>query len=114
MICRNGSVGATGQNAPTNGYEPPLKIDSVVVNRFLLNDDMVVFGFWRNAMSIIIIYMYIYTHEESLCTLWICKSNYIVYYIRYLYSMDMQIQLYCLVLIYFGYGVMWRSKYGVN
>ena len=32
MICRDGSVGAAGQTAPTNGYEPPLKIDSVVVS----------------------------------------------------------------------------------
>ena len=31
MICRDGSVGAADQTAPTNGYEPPLKIDSVVV-----------------------------------------------------------------------------------
>ena len=31
MICRDGSVGAAGQTAPTKSYEPPLKIDSIVV-----------------------------------------------------------------------------------
>ena len=31
MICRDGSVGAAGQTSPINSYEPPLKIDSVVV-----------------------------------------------------------------------------------
>ena len=31
MICRDGSVGAAGRTAPTKGYEPPLKIDFVVV-----------------------------------------------------------------------------------
>ena len=31
IICRDGSVGAAGQIAPTKGYEPSLKIDSVVV-----------------------------------------------------------------------------------
>ena len=31
MICRDGSVGAAGQTAPTKGYESPLKIVSVVV-----------------------------------------------------------------------------------
>ena len=32
MICREALVGAAGQTAPTNGYESPLKIDSVVVS----------------------------------------------------------------------------------
>ena len=32
MICRDSSVGAAGQTAPTNGYEPPLNIDSAVVS----------------------------------------------------------------------------------
>ena len=32
MICRDSWVGAAGQTAPTNGYEPPLKIYSVVVH----------------------------------------------------------------------------------
>ena len=31
MICRDGSVGAADQTAPINGYEPPVKIDYVVV-----------------------------------------------------------------------------------
>ena len=31
LICRDSSVGAVGQTAPINDYEPPLKIDSVVV-----------------------------------------------------------------------------------
>ena len=31
MIYRDGSVGAAGQIVPTKGYEPPLKIDSAVV-----------------------------------------------------------------------------------
>ena len=31
MICRDDSVGAAGQTAPTKGYEPPLKIDFVAV-----------------------------------------------------------------------------------
>ena len=32
MICRDGLVGAADQTVPTNGYEPLLKIDSVVVS----------------------------------------------------------------------------------
>ena len=39
MICRDDSVGAAGQTAPTNGYEPPLKIDYVVVLLFLLETE---------------------------------------------------------------------------
>ena len=35
MICRDGSVRAAGETAPTKGYEPPLKIDSVVVRAVL-------------------------------------------------------------------------------
>jgi len=31
MICRDGSVGAAGQTAPTKGYQPPLKMLFVVV-----------------------------------------------------------------------------------
>ena len=31
MICRDGSVGAAGQTAPTKGYQPPLKMRFVVV-----------------------------------------------------------------------------------
>ena len=31
LICRDGVVGAAGQTASTKGYEPPLKIDFVVV-----------------------------------------------------------------------------------
>ena len=31
MNCRDGSVGTADQTAPTNGYEPSQKIDSVVV-----------------------------------------------------------------------------------
>ena len=31
MICRDGSIGAADQIVPINNYEPPLKIDSVVV-----------------------------------------------------------------------------------
>ena len=49
MICRDGSVGAAGQTAPTKSYEPPLKIDSIVVIQYNL--------IWtdRNGIWIIII-----------------------------------------------------------
>ena len=32
MICRDGSVGAAGQTAPTKGYQPPLKMLFVVMH----------------------------------------------------------------------------------
>ena len=38
MICRDPCVGAAGQTAPTNGYEPPLKIDSVAVTSSCAGD----------------------------------------------------------------------------
>jgi len=40
MICRDGSIGTAGKTAPTNGYEPLLKIDFVVVtyiDLFIIN-----------------------------------------------------------------------------
>ena len=49
MICRDGSVGAAVQTAPTNGYEPSLKIDSVVVNHkyilVMLNNNLTYMSF---------------------------------------------------------------------
>jgi hypothetical protein len=58
------------------------KVNPATSCRFLLNDDMVVFGLWRTAMSIIIIYMYIYTRREPKYSIspQICKSNYIIVY----------------------------------
>jgi len=44
MICRDGSVGAAGQTAPTKGLGPPLKIDYVVVVASLMEREG---WFWR-------------------------------------------------------------------
>ena len=40
MICRDGSIGAAGQTAPTKGYEPSLKSVSVVVSVSVILSDL--------------------------------------------------------------------------
>ena len=43
MICRDGSVGAAGQTAPTKGYQPPLKMLFVVVVR---GENIIIYILW--------------------------------------------------------------------